>query len=158
MQQPQVATDRSTALTVTAWVKLRSFPNVHAAMATRQIGRGFRDHFFFGFEGNRLRVKSHTWNGSIVGGPPLSLERWFHAAFTHDEQGMTRLFLDGAEVARQQGPHIDRGLVTSNLTIGAGHYSRYPQLVRQRLDGSIDEVRIYRRALPAAEIAALAGH
>ena len=56
-----------------------------------------------------------------------------------------------------QGPHVDRGPVTSKLTIGAGQFSPSPHQVRQKLDGAVDEVRIYGRALPAAQIAALAG-
>jgi hypothetical protein len=137
-------------------VRLRSFPPLHAAIATRQIGSGYQDQFFFGVEGDHLRVNSHAWEGFIVGGPGLLLERWYHAAFTHDEHGQTRLYLDGLEVGRQAGPEFDRGPVTSSLTLGAGQYSRNRRLVRQHLDGALDEVRIYERALGPAEIAALA--
>jgi RNA polymerase sigma-70 factor (ECF subfamily) len=153
--QPTAATDRPAAMTVAAWIKVRSFPRVHAAIATRQIGSGFQDQFFLGLEGTRLRVNSHAWEGFMVEGPDLVADRWYHVAFTHDERGSTRLYLDGVEVGRAQGSHSDRGLVTSNLTIGAGQYSRNPRLVRQKLDGALDEVRIYGRALPAAEIVAL---
>jgi hypothetical protein len=154
--QPEVSTDRPMAMTVAAWVKLRSFSDSHTALATRQIGTGYEDQFFLGFLGEKLRAGSQAWQTFLVQPAPLALDRWFHLAFTHEEDGMTRLYLDGVEVARRRGPHLDRGRVISSLTLGAGQYARNPHLVRQRLDGVLDEVRIYARALPPAQIAALA--
>jgi RNA polymerase sigma-70 factor (ECF subfamily) len=154
--QPEVTTAQPGAITVAVWVRLRTFPELHAALATRQIGTGFEDLFFLGLEGQRLRVNSHAWEGHILGGSDLVADRWYHVAFTHDQNGRTRLYLDGAEVGRHDGPHVDKGLVTSSLTLGAGQFSRNRRLVRQRLDGALDEVRIYSRALDAAEITALA--
>jgi RNA polymerase sigma-70 factor (ECF subfamily) len=154
--QPDLPTAEPHAITVAVWVKVRTFPDLHAALATRQIGSGYEDAFFFGLEGNRLRVTSHAWVVLIVDGPALEPGRWYHTAFTHDQKGQTRVYLDGAEVGWANGGHVDKGLVTSNLTLGAGQYSRYPRQVRQRLDGALDDVRVYSRALSAAEIAALA--
>jgi RNA polymerase sigma factor (sigma-70 family) len=152
---PQPAADRP-ALSVAAWVKLKSVVAHHTALATRQIETGFEDHFFLGFEGDRLRFNSQAWKTHLLTGPLLTTGRWFHVAFTHDAQGLTRLYLDGVEVAQRQGGTGDARPVSASLTLGAGQYSRNPNLVRQRLDGALDEVRVYGRAVDAAEVAALA--
>jgi RNA polymerase sigma-70 factor (ECF subfamily) len=154
--QPVVSTEAPSAMTVAAWVKLHSFPQVHAALVTRQLHRDHRDHFFLGFAGDQLRVGSYLWQQTVLQPAPLALERWLHVAFTEDRDGQLRLFLDGAIVVTRHMPHIDGGTVTSNVTIGAGQFSRNARQVRQKLDGVVDEVRIYDRALSPAEIATLA--
>jgi len=152
---PTVASVAPAPMTVALWVNLHSFPELHAALATRQLGTGFEDHFFLGIEQDHLRFKSHIWDGFMTTGGPLPLERWFHVAFTHDAQGTTRLYLDGVEVASATGVHTDRGPVETPLTLGAGHYSRNRSSVRQRLDGALDDARVYDRVLSPAEIKAL---
>jgi hypothetical protein len=153
---PAVGSIGPMPMTVALWVNLHSFPELHAALATRQLGTGFEDHFFLGIEQDHLRFKSHIWDGFMTTGGPLPLERWFHVAFTHDSQGTTRLYLNGEEVASAPGVHTDRGQVDTVLTMGAGHYSRFRNSVRQRLDGALDDARVYDRALSAAELKALA--
>ena len=155
--QRTTSTGGPVAITVASWVRLRSFTYYNTAIATRQIATGFRDQFFFGFAGRMVRVTSHAWAGSIEHPLPHELGRWFHVAFTHDEDGPTRLYLDGVEVGRADGQaRRNQGDITSALTIGAGQYSNNPQSVRQQLDGALDELRIYDRALMPEEIAVLA--
>lgn len=84
--QPEVSTAGPRALTVTMWVNLRSFPAVHAALATRQLGSAHEDQFFFGLEGEQLRVSSHAWKGFLRRPAPIQLGRWFHAAYVHDQR------------------------------------------------------------------------
>jgi RNA polymerase sigma factor (sigma-70 family) len=153
---PAVASGQPTPMTVALWVNLRSYPEHHAALATRQLGTGFEDNFFLGIEQDHLRFKSHIWDGFMTPAGPLPLDRWFHVAFTHDTAGTTRLYLDGEEVGSAPGVHTDRGLVDTALTMGAGNYSRFRTSVRQRLDGALDDARIYDRALSPAELRALA--
>jgi hypothetical protein len=154
--QSTVSTAAPAAMTVAAWVKLHSFPAVHAALVTRQLNKDHHDYFFLGFAGNKLRLGSALWSETVLQPAPLALERWFHVAFTHDRDGQVRLFLDGEVVARRKMPHTERGDVTSNLTIGAGQFGRNQWQVRQKLDGVVDEVRVYDRALSPGEIAVLA--
>ena len=82
--------------------------------------------------------------------------RWFHAAFTHDGVGTTRLYVDGALVADSRGHPLDPSPVDTPITIGAGRFSRYPQQLRQHFDGALDDLRVYDRPLSPDEIAALA--
>lgn len=154
--QPDSSTDRPVAITVSAWIKLRAFPLVHAAVATRQIGSAHLDHFFVGFSGDQLRVGSQAWNLFIIQRAPLSLNRWYHLAFSHDEEGMIRVYLDGDEVTHERGGQVDLGRVTAGLTLGAGHMSHNRTVARQHLEGAMDEVRVYARALTPRQISALA--
>jgi RNA polymerase sigma-70 factor (ECF subfamily) len=153
--QPEASTATATALSISVWVKLRSFPKVHAAVATRQIGASFPDQFFLGFDGDGIRVTSHAWDGFLHHGP-IELGRWMHLAMVHELDGTTRLYVDGVEAGRRKSRHHDLGRITSPLTVGAGQFSANPQIVRQKLDGALDELRIYGRALSPAEVALLA--
>jgi RNA polymerase sigma factor (sigma-70 family) len=151
---PETPAGSPVELTVAAWVR-RSSTATPAALATRQIGTGFHDQFFFGFGGDGLRVVSHAWSGWAVEPAPPPSGRWFHAAFTH-AAGTTRLYVDGAEVAESRGRPLEATGVDTPVTIGAGRFSAHRQQVRQHFGGALDELRIYDRALTATEIAALA--
>jgi RNA polymerase sigma factor (sigma-70 family) len=153
--QPETAAGRPLEITIAAWVR-RASPTIPAAIATRQIGTGFHDQYFFGFAGDGLRVVSHAWSGWAVEAAPPPPGRWFHSTFTRDREGTTRLFVDGQEVAVSAGAPLDVHAVTGPLTLGAGLFSVRPDRVRQRFDGALDEVLVYARALSAGEIAALA--
>ena len=158
LQCPQPDTTRGNlqALSVAAWVKRRSV-RAPAAIVTRQIGTGFQDHFFFGFDAVSLRVVGHGWRARVsVPAPPPS-ESWHHVAFTIDGDGMVRLYLAGMEMAMLPGPAAGTSVVVDTpITIGAGRHTRTLHQVRQRFDGAIDEVLIYDRPLSALEVRALA--
>jgi hypothetical protein len=141
-------------ITVSAWV-WRDSDHIPAAIATRQLGTGYENQFFFGFGADGLRVVSHAWHDRVVEPSPPA-RRWFHALFTHDREGLTRLYVDGTEVARGQGAPADLREVRTPVTFGAGHHNRRPDQVNQRLGGAIDEVLVYDRALSPEEIGALA--
>jgi hypothetical protein len=76
------------------------------------------------------------------------LDRWFHLAATHDGT-MQRFYLDGAEVEARSGSVSFDGdpLVLGGDVDGSFGYA---------MSGSVDEVRIYDRALSVAEIGILA--
>ena len=154
--QPVVQREGPVALSVAVWVK-RSGPKAPAALVTRQLDRSYKDQFFFGFKDDSLRVVSHTWQGwASVAAPPVS-EAWVHAAFTHQPDGTTVLYLSGAEVSRTKGGIFPgTGPIGGPVTIGAGQFAPNPTLVRQLLEGAVDEVLIYNRALSSDEVAALA--
>jgi hypothetical protein len=141
-------------ITVAAWVQ-RSSEHGPSIVATRQIGTGYHHQFLLGFAADGLRVVSHAWQNR-VSEPPPPLHRWFHAAFTHDREGLTVLYVDGREVSRSSGPPGDVSEVRAPITFGAGRHNRVPTQVSRRFDGAVDEVQIYARALSPEEIAALA--
>jgi RNA polymerase sigma-70 factor (ECF subfamily) len=153
---PPTSSDAPVAMTVAAWVKMRHLPGIYTAIATRQIESSYKDLFFFGVVGGKLRASSHAWGGIAEWETPLERGRWYHTAFTHGLDGVTIVYVDGVEVARAIGPHRPLGRVTAPLTIGAGQFARQPNLVRQRLPAVVDEVRIYDRVLAPEELQQLA--
>lgn len=143
------------AVTVTAWVKRTGSPGafkyIVAKGATGCVaasfglysgpdgGAGFyvSDNGGFNFTRSPLAGKE-VWDGS-----------WHHLAGTFDGAAV-RLYVDGAEVAagtpRTEG--IDYATL-SGRDLFIGHYDGCGGL---DLDGSVDDVRVYDRAMSASEI------
>jgi hypothetical protein len=68
-----------------------------------------------------------------------------------------RLYIDGVEIGSQ--PLTGRILVDDNpVTIGGEENGSESRVVDGEFDGRIDEVRLYNRALSAAEIQAIYQH
>ncbi len=79
----------------------------------------------------------------------LQTGRWYHVAATfHDASDQVRVYLDGAQVLAATTTRVPSAN-TEDLYIGRSQFGEY-------WAGKLDDVRIYKRALGAAEIAALA--
>ena len=95
-------------------------------------------------------------HGNLVGGR-ISDGTWHHAALTRNAGGRIELFLDGASQGAGAGP---AGAITTDLrTIGCERcwvLADARGADRQYLSATIDDARIYNRALTAAEIGVLA--
>jgi RNA polymerase sigma-70 factor, ECF subfamily len=150
---------RTPDLTVAAWVKRTRAQKGMRVVATRQLGGGAKDHFFFGFFGDKLGIASHVWNGTlrhplaIVAGGPDS--RWTHLAAVHRD-GRVTLFVDGLPVAERRSYRGRTVEAATPLLIGAGVNGPDPSVTTQRLIGAIDELLVYNRPLAHREIGALA--
>lgn len=101
---------------------------------------------------NQLTSTVHNQAGSGVflqGGGALSASTWYHAAFTYD--GTTaRLYLNGSQVA--SSALSGTGVLNADgyMTVGAGDDGQFGT----KLDGKIDDVRMYTTARTAGEISA----
>ncbi|MGK6318287.1 LamG-like jellyroll fold domain-containing protein [Sphingomonas sp. DT-204] len=131
---------------------------------------GFADHSSWDMAFLRIDWNGHGFD-AFVTDTNLARERvsfrmaelpapdaWHHIAFAWDETIGVRLYVDGKEVARKDGEAVlDSGLDQFGL---AGRVIA-PHQVQSRysfMRGSdLDEIRIYDRMLPAADVAALAG-
>ena len=150
--QPPARAGGPVALTVSAWVK-RARTRTNSVIATRYLGPADENFFHFAIARNSLRVWGGTWRGWTTRGLGGREEDWIHVAFTHDGPS-TRLFVNGALVAHHED-QVPRGagVATRPLLIGAWLQGSE---VWQHLDGAVDEVRIYDRALSDDEIESLA--
>ena len=95
------------------------------------------------------QVPKEPWSHGLRGPEPLPVGEWSHITATFDNR-MMRLYVNGAEVGTLGRP----GFINPSREVIVGGYS--PGLARARFHGWLDDVRIYRRVLSPAEIAALA--
>jgi len=132
---------------------------------------GFADHSSWDMTFLRIDWNGHGFDAFVTDNN-LARERvsfrmpelpapdaWHHIAFGWDETVGVRLFVDGKEAARKDGRAVlDAGLDQFGL---AGRVIA-PHQVQSRysfMRGSdVDEIRVYDRMLPAADVAALAAN
>jgi hypothetical protein len=95
-----------------------------------------------------------TWASAsafLIAPTDASLGQWHHVAYTFDGQTHV-LYADGARVG-SNGTLRLKNASTTEVFLGTYHPTLMPI---ERFGGRIDDVRIYDRALGAAQIAALA--
>jgi hypothetical protein len=93
-----------------------------------------------------IYVTSGTASKDVVATTALTLSAWHHVAATWDASG-TKLYIDGVLNASATGALTVRN-TTGALVLGAQYANGFP------FQGTLDEVRIYNRALTQAEIQA----
>jgi len=92
----------------------------------------------------RVRIDLPTGIVRVTGPTPLPVGTWSHLAATYDGTAL-RLYVDGTEI----GSAAAAGALAESLPMSLGRTRTGGQL----FVGALDEVRIYRRALAAEEIA-----
>src|SRR3989442_11863863 len=95
----------------------------------------------------------YVWDGTgcTLATPGYNDGLWHHVAFVVDASGGS-LFVDGVQkAARAWTGTAGPATTAAGLTFG-----RYPGIATPYFPGSLDEVRIYGRALSALEVAGLA--
>ena len=133
------------AMTLEAWVN----PDTVNSAYCDVIYKGNDNYYLEGttVDGGGVPGIGGTFGGSDVvlfGPATLALNTWTHLAATYD--GTTaRLYVNGTQVA-SQAQTGDIATSTNALQIGGD------SIYNQFFQGAIDEVRIYNRALSAAEI------
>ena len=123
------------------------------------FGSGTSSYMFLcprqGTTGNmRFGIRSATVNEQIVNSPGVLTVGWHHVAVALDSQAKTiTLYVDGERIASGATALLpkDLGKTTQNW-IGRSQYAADAYFL-----GSIDDFRIYNRALSAAEVRYLAG-
>jgi hypothetical protein len=153
-------------LTLAAWVYPKAYLEEDARIITKAINRNVESHVFMlstvGSD-HRLRFRLKTGSDLALGTETLEadsagvvpLDTWTHVAATYDAITNTmKVFTNGVE--RGSLPH------SGSIHSGSGYPTRIG-LSQQDAgtaapwDGKLDDVRIYERALTAAEIQAAAG-
>jgi len=155
--KPGTSTPRmpTTALTTTAWVRVDKETTWGGIVGAIQDNGAYERGFILGFNGRRFSLAVAANGGPdrltyLKADTDYQLRRWYHLAGTYDGTTMT-LYVNGQPVARstqQSGPI--KYPPESFFEIGAYHDKDEDF----RLDGRLHEVRVYRRALTGAEIAA----
>ena len=146
----------TTSFTISAWINPNAINNDQRIFVDDESNSGgFAFSLGDGGDG-RLRFFSRNVNPIILDSSPvISAGNWYHVVAVHDSINKTRqIFVNGADVTG--GPQTytgtwssDNGLASiGGETDGAGSEAS----AQWRFDGLIDEVKVYYRALSAAEI------
>ncbi len=142
----------TTALTVSAWVRRTgTLTNFKGIVTSPETATDVGGYLLTGMNTNVIRASIDT-NGS--GGwasadstTVLALNTWYLVTETWDGTNV-RIYINGSLEATTAAASIGYGTTTKNAEIGRYRtYGNWP--------GNIDDVRIYNRALSAAEIKAL---
>lgn len=139
-----------TSFTISSWVKMDA---LSTWMRLFDIGRGTNNYIFFTVQASTGVVRYAAKNGgseqSLSYSYAIPLNTWTHMAVTYTAN-TTRLYINGTQVATSTAIKISPAAIgaTSQNYLGKSQYAD------PMFKGSIDEFRIYNRALSAAEIAA----
>jgi YD repeat-containing protein len=142
------------ALTIMSWVRFSNFAaGVDQRIVAKANGSDEAGHWWMlshtntGSERLRFRLKTGgTTTTLIASSGDLASNTWYHAAAVYDGAAM-RLYLNGTQV----GITAKSGSIDTSSAV-AVNIGRNPNSFGY-LSGALDDIRIYRRALSATEIA-----
>lgn len=136
--------------TIAVWVRSPQAP--HGAISSGPVHRGQNfqinwNHPDPAFRGGAALRIGRTWHSASFG--TLEADTWYHLVATYDGETL-HTYKNGVLVGSNEAPSGQPTAETSSLRMGreasAGNFFL----------GTIDDVRVYGRALTAAEVAALA--
>lgn len=137
-----------------AWVRSRDTDS----QQNRIIGRGFADdgsYFWINFGAGRPGLESHDSTGAVIaaGGPDLDVDddAWHHVGFVLDrELNEFRFYVDG--FAFTSRPDVPIGSYGSDDQISPFFIGGENAVPALSIDGDIDEVWVFRRALAETDV------
>jgi hypothetical protein len=144
------------AMTISAWFKADALQNPDPRIISKASGAAEQDHYFMlsttvvsGAGRLRFRLKTGgTTKTLIASSGDIPTGQWVHAVARYNGSRMT-LYLNGVQV----GSLAATGAMTGNSNVPVA-IGRNPQPYAA-FDGTIDEIRIYTRALNTNEIRSL---
>jgi Concanavalin A-like lectin/glucanases superfamily len=144
--------------TVSTWVKFSAFPGSggEACMIQKDTPAGnnyslcYGNNFFPSTTGIQLSFVG-SFGSQYIAYPSVSLNTWYHAVGVWDSSSKNLyLYVNGALVATQS-PASN----SPSSTSGSALYMGSNQYTTALLNGTMDDARIYNRALSAADIKTL---
>ena len=133
-----------TGFTIALWVRLGSAPPDPFATLAARLGPGSAPTYAIFIQPDRT-VTFYSTPGDVLDGPALALDTWHHVALVWDGN-VKRGYVDGIVVATE----VIGALQVANNPLWLGSYGGQGL----ELDGTLDEVYFYPRALSAAEVLA----
>jgi len=146
-------------LTLAAWMNVQDpIPDMSYSTAlSRQLGNMLEQQYHLSINsGYQAILFVNPVGGKVVlGSPgPLPQQTWVHLAGTYDGS-VARLYVNGKEV--QNLPATGPFAAETHPVILSGNGNGAPFTVSEFVQGQLDDVMLYRRALSADEIARIAG-
>ncbi len=137
--------DLTTGMTLEAWVNPSASAGSWRTVVIKEQAAGLAYALYSGEDSSRPSVHAYTSGEYDSRGPAtLPLNTWSHLAATYDG-GTLRLYVNGSQVA---GRALAGAMTTSSSALRIGGNAIWGEYFK----GLIDEVRVYNRALTAAEV------
>jgi RNA polymerase sigma-70 factor, ECF subfamily len=153
---PEALARIQTAMSISLWIKRTGSKGHVRALVTRAFEGTDRDRFHLGFSDDDLVLRSRAQGRSTYAPFPAVRGHWLHVAATRGADGISRLYIDGEEIRSKFSDQLVMGGGNDPLIIGGGNNTSDPDHVKEHLQGVMDELIIYDRALGPEEVAALA--
>jgi hypothetical protein len=141
----------SDAMTVSTWVNIRSVTTAWMAMVAKgenawRLGvNNTTTGIHYAFSGG-----GRGWQAANTA-TELAFDEWYHVAATYDTTVGATVYINGAPDAAN--PNLD-GIDINGMPLLLGDN---PEAAGRLLDGMLDEVKLYNRALSEGEVLYLAG-
>jgi len=143
-------------VTVSAWVKMDSFPENYALLVhKRNTSLHNNEDYVIQITpaGSARFVMANSGAQTYMDSAPLTVGQWHHVAATFSQPDM-KIYVNGVLANSAHHDHPMAHNEDADIFIGASDHLTYP--MESFAHGSYDEVRIYNIALSDAEIAELA--
>lgn len=143
------------SISITAWIRAASIPPARGGIVWKWGPGGPEDdqytlHLRDG--GHPSFVLSDVWTTMVQAPAPVTLHAWTHVAGVYDSAaGQMRLYVNGTLADNRSLSYYNIQSTAEPVYIGRGCN------LDDFFHGTIDDVRIYDRALSAGEVATLAG-
>ena len=145
------------SMTLSAWINSAAFPGNDAVIVSKKASGelGYQLDTTVDTGPRTIRIKFTDATGSVTsryGATVLQLNQWYHVAGVYDAQAQTlNAYLNGVLDNGTLLGTVTSTQLNSPLNVNIG---RRPGASGYEFNGTIDEVRIYNRALSQAEIQA----
>jgi hypothetical protein len=141
--------DYNAPYTISAWFKADSFPSVGTLFnfGDVDISRSF-DILQFDGSGVLYVAAENNTTGGVGIGSTLSSGTWYHVVMVRTDASTLKTYLNGNQDAQEIQDITGRAAV-DNITVGRTDINAF---TGEELDGFIDDVRVYNRALNADEV------
>jgi uncharacterized protein YjbI with pentapeptide repeats len=152
---------RPESFTIAGWFRWTTAPTTDQSLVAKPVGAEEFDSYQLLYAGESRQLRGMVGSAAAFGATAVYTwtpvtNAWYHIAFTYDNPSETlKLYVNGVPVATQKTePGFVIGYNRRNLEIGRdndnGAWVSF-------FNGQIDEVSLYFRALPEAQIAAQFG-
>ncbi len=143
----------TTALTVSAWIKPDAVDNEWGPVVESGGNLNSGTGYFFGYYTASNSFIFEVGDGSYDSvSVLLPVGQWYHVVGTYSASGNLYLYVNGVQVGTHSHTVASISYDSNPFTIGK---LAYCCATGHHFDGQIDDVRVYNRALSAADVATL---